>query len=560
MPGEVARSAPRRSRARRLALLALLALPFLAEVAVRAVFAAPTYMEGMAFDPELGYRQPSFLVLDGRPDPEGAYSYRTNSLGFRSPELPGEAEPPPPGTTRLFFVGDSFLAGVNVRPDDVLPFSCEAALRARGHAVEAYNISYRGIGTAQELLLFRRHAESVRPGVVVLVFYVGNDVVDNTPELVGRTTVSSGAYVRPFLLSDGRGGLETVWLDPARAWLRARSRIFQALEIKLLNAGLVEDPAAADQSQTAEQRIAAGHLPDRSLEVFRSPEPLGPWEAGWKRTEDLLRAFRSEVEALGARFVLVVVPHRYQVQKDGVSRVLDEWLREARRPALDELVDWNLPERRIGAFAAAEGFVSVPLLDALREATAATRKSHYLFDGHLDSRGHRLAGTLLAGVLAEVLAGRSPPPAQAPAGAPIELLGPDYVAEARVDFSTSYRAEVLLSGWRWWQPVGDAGAAGWVMAEGRSVLWFPLRAGELVLEGWAAVPGLSLRLFVRGRTLRPPIRLENAGPFAVRIPIEERNDMRRSGQEHPLVQLLFVLDDESQGSGARLFVTGLRLE
>jgi hypothetical protein len=165
--------------------LVLVVLVLVAEGVARVLLPVPPYMLGMVYDPELGYRQPPRYETIHCPDPEGSFAFRTNSEGFRGPELPEAEETPPLDTARLLFLGDSFLVGWGVPAEALIPFACESELRTRGQAVQAFNVSYSGIGTAQELILFRQNVARVRPSVVVLVLYPCNDVIDNTPELVG---------------------------------------------------------------------------------------------------------------------------------------------------------------------------------------------------------------------------------------------------------------------------------------------------------------------------------------------------------------------------------------
>lgn len=496
----------------------LVVLPFLAEGVARLLFDPPGYMQGMVYDPDLGFRQPPHSeVIGWWHDPEGPFDYRTNAEGFRGPELPAPGEALSSDKTRLLFIGDSFLDGNGVRREALIPFSCEAELQARGHHVQAFSFCHAGLGTAQELILFRRHAERVQPSVVVLALYTGNDVVDNTPELVGHTTVSPGSYVRPFLVSDGRGGLETFWLNPVRTALRRHSRLFQIVEVRLLSAGLIEDPASPERVPSQNDSIAAGGLPATRLELLLPPEPGGPWEAGWRRTEDLVRAFRREVEAMGARFVLVSIPMTIQVQEDAMSYTMDASLRSAHQPSIGERVDWNLPEERLAAFTQAEGIDYVPLLDALRARTAETRRSCYFWGGHLSARGHRIAGRVVADALEKVLAGGSLPAGATRSSEPFDLLAADST-ESGVCFAEDLHSEVLLANWLNWEPVGNEVAAGWEMSQKRSSMGVTVRSGRLIVEGWALRPGTKLTVFVDGQSALGPLALERPGPFALEVP------------------------------------------
>ncbi|MEM7307839.1 MAG: hypothetical protein AAF682_14265 [Planctomycetota bacterium] len=503
------------------ACASLFAAFLVVELAARAFTDPPSYLNNMPLDPDLGYGPPTDRSLMRR-DTRGEYEYRTSSLGFRGPELPGPGRPSPAGTRRLMFLGDSFLEGWGVREESLMPFSSMRLLRERGIEVESYNVSAKGIGTGQELLLFRRHQADIEPDVVVVSLYPGNDVVDNTPELIGYTQISAGSYVRPFLVDDGGGGLRTTWRHPLRAALRARSHAFAVAEHALVARGVKRGPeadAAAFEERLA--RLASGRLPRASLELFLPPEPGGVWEAGWRRTEDLLRGFRREVEAAGAHLVVVVIPHKYQVQIDALLAEIDNELHEADQAPVATQLDWNLPERRLVAFAEREGITLVPLLSALRERTTGEAYSQYLRDGHMSWRGHEVAGELVADAAWELLAGRTPPAPPAPAGVPVDLVELQCRTRSWFDFADDLYPELLGGGWDHWAGRWGQGLAGWIMLRSGRVS-VPHRGGELVVQGWlpahAKLPQ-GVRVHVGGVDLGPLARIDSTGPFELRFPV-----------------------------------------
>lgn len=356
-------------------------------------------------------------------------------------------------------------------------------------------------------------------------------------------------------MSDDRGGLETLWLNPLRAALRRHSRLYQNIEVRLLSTGLIQDPATGDLLPSQDACILAGRLPRTFLELYQPPEPGSPWASGWKRTEDLLRVFRREVEAAGARSVVTSIPLLLQVEVGAQSLGLDEALRAAHQPLLGERVDWNLPEERLAAFAADEGMTYVLLLDALRAATLETHRSSYLSNWHLSARGHRIAGRLLAEALEQVLRGGSLPASAPRCSKPVALLDAVFSPSGRVDFREDLHSEVLLSGWRSWEYVGDSGAGGWEMMGKACSLCVPARPGTIVVEGWARQAGPSVSLSVQYRHAIRPLTLEREGAFEVKAPIPD--DAFVPGGS---VTVDLVLEGEPPAGGRGIVVTGVRFE
>ena len=133
---------------------------------------------------------------------------------------------------------------------------------------------------------------------MVLFVYPANDLINNSMGLAGRTTVSAGDPIRPYLVPEG-GELRVRHLHPLRALLRAHSRLFAILEKRVL--------AASGEATTAGEdvgaRMRAGRAPREDFEIFRTHDPGDRWEEAWVTTFALLEAFRDECEAMRNNFV-----------------------------------------------------------------------------------------------------------------------------------------------------------------------------------------------------------------------------------------------------------------
>ena len=139
------------------------------------------------FDPILGFRlKPNVEGLYRglsviHPNPHIRTSVRINSLGLRGPEI---TLPKPAGTRRVLLVGDSFVEAFEVPYEDTFYSRLEKKAQASGgNPVQFVSMGVMGYGTAQELLWLREHGRSLRPDIVLLVLFLGNDVVDNSHKL-----------------------------------------------------------------------------------------------------------------------------------------------------------------------------------------------------------------------------------------------------------------------------------------------------------------------------------------------------------------------------------------
>src|SRR5690606_28773324 len=130
------------------------------------------------------YRQRPSLDLD-----LGSYTLRTNSLGFRGPEISAAK---PDGTFRILILGDSVAYGTGV--DDEVTFlrRWEAELNASGRGrFEVVNTGHPMYDTNQELALLRDEGLSLQPDLVLLV-YVVNDI-EPTRDVVEQAQLGKAA-------------------------------------------------------------------------------------------------------------------------------------------------------------------------------------------------------------------------------------------------------------------------------------------------------------------------------------------------------------------------------
>ncbi|HET6201507.1 MAG TPA: GDSL-type esterase/lipase family protein [Planctomycetota bacterium] len=216
-------------RRRRLALVAGsgLLLALLGEVAVR------------VYDGVRGVSPHShnFAYFLFRPHPYRGYSLapglrirfahgRTigvNSLGFRGPEFTPEK---PPGTTRIFCLGESSTFGLYESDEDVWPRRLEERLRARfpDRRFEVVNAGVPGYSSYESLIYLQQEIVNYRPDAV-LAYHGWNDAIKlgtigasgNLPEtgILRVRHVEKHGWLRDLLNGSSLFGvLENRVLDP----------------------------------------------------------------------------------------------------------------------------------------------------------------------------------------------------------------------------------------------------------------------------------------------------------------------------------------------------------
>jgi len=319
---------------------------------------------------------------------EGEAYLRINSLGYRDDE---HTLAKSPGTFRIAVLGDSFTEARQVDLDNtfvsLLGRNLGRCAGLNGAQVEVLNFGIGSYGTAQALLTLREDALRFDPDLVLLAFFPGNDIQDNSKEL---TLAEGWRMPKPvFVLSNGELALDATF--SRSIWQRLlyegvhHSRLLEVVnEARRAWDVRTETAAASDQQRQPEPATAAG--------IYAPPEDAA-WQQAWLVTEALLKQMNQEVLASGARLVVTTISMPPQVYPDPAARQEIE-----QRLGVEDLF---YAERRIGALGRAHGYPVIRLAEPLQ--SIATEQRIYLHgfensvmgEGHWNEAGHRHAAQIL---------------------------------------------------------------------------------------------------------------------------------------------------------------------
>lgn len=301
----------------------------------------------------------------------------------------------PAGVYRVVVLGDSYAAAYEVQREEafwsVMGERLGACPALAGRPVEVINLSKRGFGTAEELLVWRKLGLKYAPDQVVLAFYTGNDFRNNSPDL----KASGRPYFRlkndELVLDESYAEDPTYqrWVGwPGDLWfgLVRHSRLVQVMRH-------VRRQIKAFIETRESQGTGAGGEAGVDDQIYLEPEDQA-WRSAWQLSERLVLQMRDEVEAAGARFLFMTLSTAIQVQPDAsVRRAYAEKL---------GVPDLDYPERRFEAFARAHGVAWLSVAPDLQKEAEATGQCVHGFpgpwacQGHWNALGHRLAGEALA--------------------------------------------------------------------------------------------------------------------------------------------------------------------
>jgi hypothetical protein len=253
------------------------------------------------------------------------------------------------------------------------------------------NAGVTGFGTAQELALFERLGWRYEPDVVVLSFSMSD---------VGDSTDLSEPRPQP-VFRDGLLALDSPRILPpppaARSsspirFLSAYSRLYGFVREKLVRIPATRRLLARLHLLGPKVLQADAGFRD-GLRIFLADDDPQATR-GWGLTKALIRHLRSEVQARGSRFVVMIAPIEGQVYPERFPTLWNQHF-PGRRYDLDG------PNRVLEEFLAAERIPGLDLLPVFRARARAGEADLYRRgDGHWAAGGHELAGSALMEFLA----------------------------------------------------------------------------------------------------------------------------------------------------------------
>ena len=320
--------------------------------------------------------------------------FELNGAGFRDRH---HAIAKPAGVFCIAILGDSFVEGREVGFDELFWQVTERELetcRPRGKTSQVLGFGVNGYGTAQELLVLREHVLDYQPDIVLLAFFTGNDVTNNSAALDRHPE-------RPYFeLRDGdlvldRSNLESRSFRAERWW----SNLGQSLYNRLRSVQVLRHLYLADKARRKylDLTIADQLAADLNSEIFLQPPETERWIEAWQISEALIERMKRETKAGGADFWLVLMTSPAQVYPDP----------NIRAGVTNHIAAGDLmyPDRRLGGFTA---LLEIPMIGLATPLRAYAERNNQLLHGsadfaggHWNKLGHAAAGHEIARHLCE---------------------------------------------------------------------------------------------------------------------------------------------------------------
>jgi hypothetical protein len=337
--------------------------------------------------------------MEGWQRDEGRAYVKISAQGLRDRE---HSIAKPAGTYRIAVLGDSYTEAMQVDIDRtfwaLLPKRLQSCGFAAGKKLETLNFGVSGYGTAHELLTLRERVWPYAPDMVLLAFFPGNDVRNNSKALEGE---KGRAY---FSLKDDRLYLDTAFRDDPEFKDKQRISVHRALLQESRIYQLLRRVRAGNIAQHFHNAPVAAALasgvkltePGLDEQVFHEPADE-KWREAWEITDRLVLAANEETRSHRARFVLAVLSTPGTVYPNPQMRA-----RYAESLGVKSLF---YPEERLQRLGSEHGFDVLALAPAMQRAADEKHVFLHGFEntrpgfGHWNEAGHALAADLIAGAL-----------------------------------------------------------------------------------------------------------------------------------------------------------------
>jgi hypothetical protein len=346
--------------------------------------------------PVLGWvLQPNTTYLNKIP--EGTVSVTYNSEGWRDLEHDVEK---PDGVYRILVLGDSFMEANSVKLDDTFHRHVEELARATGNNnVEVINMGVAGYGTLQEYLVFQEIGHLYNPDLVLVGFYDGNDVINNSLELASILTEEGQvANARPFLDLNESAGWTITPVDfegakrsyaKNKASLEAnRNKLTERLVLlRLLTAGIkrISVPEFLKSQESQREPVDKSNQELALMGVNYCVEPA-EYTRAWDITERIFERFKEEVESYGGKLVVLTVPALEEVSLEHITAV------KADVAYPDKLCLEKAPgQTRLGGILTDLDIEQISLLPDFLRVMREDGVNLYQSDLHWNPKGHALA-------------------------------------------------------------------------------------------------------------------------------------------------------------------------
>ena len=291
---------------------------------------------------------------------------------------------------RVLVIGDSFL--------ERWPFRHHLKASMERYAASAdfgaYVSADRGTGPVEYLARMKQLMPKIRPNLVIVFYYVGNDLTDvlkapdgdrGGPPPKAPAVVENEAARFPVKTAPAEKQIKmsSEEIEAAFDWDAMRSRGISRDLIEMAKRR-IKTPNSVDFALVNPHVLVFALLFPESLEenlLINTPQA----QAAWKKTDKILQEMVALAKTRGAKMALVAIPGMAQVDP-----YFHELYRKARFKIDGRMLASTEPQRRLRDFCGKHGVQFLDLLPHFK-GLPGRRGLYFKYDDHFTEEGHKQA-------------------------------------------------------------------------------------------------------------------------------------------------------------------------
>lgn len=278
---------------------------------------------------------------------------KINSKGLRDIERKYEKED---SSCRILGLGDSFTFGHGVEFEESFLTILENKLESRFDNIEIIKAGAPGNGLENYLALLKNEGIKYNPDFVMVNFFVGNDIYENTTDV-------NNANMQ-YMTS--------------KAWLRRNVHLYSFVADRLKT-------MPAIRKILIKNNLASGLIGSHVIDVLKK-EHSDTYIQSWKKAEELF----TEMKAVNPNLIVVIIPTREQVEEKRLKRAVDQL-----RYNMNEIDKFH-PNKKLLEICNKLQIGLIDLTpDFITSFESDEKPLYFDIDPHFNQNGHRLASTAI---------------------------------------------------------------------------------------------------------------------------------------------------------------------
>ena len=260
--------------------------------------------------------------------------------------------------------------------------------------VEVINFGVTEYSTAQEFLTLKHHVWAYYPDIILLAFFSGNDISDNSKIL-------SNKKYRPFFVYKDNEFILDNSFRKTKPYLLLKSRLGQTV-IKLSDYSRIVQllkEVYLTQYFKKQRKVDKGKKEKLSKKKIISYNQIyypvqEEWKEAWNITESIIRLMNKEINQNNSKFIVVTLSDPPQVHPS--SSVQESFIKKIKNN------DLFYPDKRIKKLGEEEDFTVINLANKMKKYAQENQIFLHGFsnttmgEGHWNFAGHEIASQIIS--------------------------------------------------------------------------------------------------------------------------------------------------------------------